>query len=54
MMCCVCKEKEATVHVSQVHGDTALTKDFCDECARKKGLNNPAGVDLAQLLSDKN
>jgi protein arginine kinase activator len=54
MLCCVCKEQEASVHLSQVQEGTTQTKDFCEECARKKGLNNPAGIDLAQLLSDKN
>jgi len=50
MMCCVCKEKEATVHLTQIAGDKMQKVDLCEECAKQKGVNDPAGFSLADLL----
>ena len=50
MLCCVCKEKEATVHLTQITGDKMQKVDLCEECAKQKGVNDPAGFSLADLL----
>src|SRR5437763_16019568 len=50
MLCCVCKEKEATVHLTQIAGDKMQKVDLCEECAKQKGVNDPAGFSLADLL----
>jgi protein arginine kinase activator len=39
MLCCICKEKEATVHLTQIAGDKMQKVDLCEECA---GLKCPA------------
>lgn len=49
-MCCVCKEKEAKVHLTQIVGDKVQKVDLCEECAKHKGVNDPAGFSLADLL----
>src|ERR1700741_4341566 len=50
MLCCICKEKEATVHLTQIAGDKMEKVDLCEECAKNKGVNDPAGFSLADLL----
>ena len=50
MLCCVCKEKEATVHLTQIEGETMHKVDLCEECAKEKGVNDPTGFSLADLL----
>ena len=50
MMCCICKEKEAKVHLTQIVGDKMQKVDLCEECAKHKGVNDPAGFSLADLL----
>jgi len=49
MLCCVCKEKEAKVHLTQIVGDKMQKVDLCEECAKHKGMNDP-GASLADLL----
>jgi protein arginine kinase activator len=50
MLCCVCKEKEATVHLTQIAGEKMQKVDLCEECAKTKGVNDPTGFSLADLL----
>lgn len=50
MLCCVCKAKEAMVHLTQIEGDKMQKVDLCEECAKEKGVNDPAGFSLADLL----
>ncbi len=50
MLCCICKEKEATVHLTQIAGDKMQKVDLCEECAKNKGVNDPTGFSLADLL----
>jgi protein arginine kinase activator len=50
MLCCICKEREATVHLTQIAGDKMQKVDLCEECAKTKGVNDPAGFSLADLL----
>ena len=50
MKCCVCNEKEAKVHLTQIVGDKTQKMDLCEGCAAQKGANDPAGFSLAELL----
>lgn len=50
MLCCVCKEKEAKVHLTQIVGDKMQKVDLCEGCAAAKGVNDPTGFSLADLL----
>jgi protein arginine kinase activator len=50
MLCCVCKEKEAKVHLTQIVGDKMQKVDLCEGCAAQKGVNDPATFSLADLL----
>ena len=50
MLCTVCKEKPATVHLTQIVGDKMQKLDLCEDCAKAKGVNDPAGFALADLM----
>src|SRR3954471_1669411 len=50
MLCCGCKEREAKVHLTQIVQDKMQKVDLCEECAKQKGVNDPAGFSLADLL----
>src|SRR5437763_9498225 len=50
MMCSICKEKKASVHLTQIAGDKMQKVDLCEECAKTKGVNDPTGFSLADLL----
>ena len=50
MLCCVCKTKEAKVHLTQIVGEKMQKVDLCEQCAAQKGVNDPQGFSLADLL----
>jgi len=50
MQCSICKEKPATVHLTQIVGDKMQKLDLCEDCAKAKGVNDPAGFALADLM----
>ena len=50
MLCSICKEKPATVHLTQIVGDKMQKLDLCEDCAKAKGVNDPAGFALADLM----
>lgn len=50
MLCGLCKKKEATVHLTQIAGEKIQKVDLCEECAKEKGVNDPAGFSLADML----
>jgi protein-arginine kinase activator protein McsA len=41
MFCSICKEKPATVHLTQIVGDKMQKLDLCEDCAKAKGVNDP-------------
>ena len=49
MLCSICKEKAATVHLTQIVGDKMQKMDLCEDCAKAKGINDPTGFGLADL-----
>jgi protein arginine kinase activator len=50
MQCMICKKNDAKVHLTQIIGDKMQKVDLCEECAKSKGVNDPAGFSLADLL----
>ena len=50
MQCSVCKEKPATVHLTQIVGEKMQKPDLCDDCAKAKGVNDPAAFAMADLM----
>jgi protein arginine kinase activator len=50
MQCMICKQNEAKVHLTQIVGEKMQKVDLCEECAKTKGVNDPAGFSLADLL----
>ncbi|HEU6448400.1 MAG TPA: UvrB/UvrC motif-containing protein [Verrucomicrobiae bacterium] len=50
MQCSICKEKPATVHLTQIVGDKMQKLDLCEDCAKAKGVNDPTGFALADLM----
>ena len=52
MLCSICKEREATVHLTQITGDKMNRIDMCEDCANTKGLGDTPGTGfpLADLL----
>lgn len=49
MLCSICKEKPATVHLTQIVGDKMQKLDLCEDCAKAKGINDPSNFGLADL-----
>jgi protein arginine kinase activator len=49
MLCCICKEKPATVHLTDIKGDKMQKVDLCEECAKNKGVNDSTFA-LADML----
>jgi len=50
MLCGLCKQKNATVHLTQIAGDKMQKVDLCEDCAKEKGVDDPAGFSLADML----
>src|SRR3954454_9320832 len=50
MLCCICKQPAEKVPLTQIVGDKLQKVDLCDECAKQKGVNDPTGFSLADLL----
>ena len=38
------------MHLTQIAGDKVQKVDLCEDCAKQKGVNDPAGFSLADLL----
>lgn len=38
------------MHLTQIQGEKMQKVDLCEECAKQKGVNDPAGFSLADLL----
>jgi protein arginine kinase activator len=50
MQCSICKEKPASVHLTQIVGEKVQKLDLCEECAKAKGLNDPQGFAMADIM----
>ena len=49
LKCDVC-EKPATVHLTQIVNNKVHKVDLCESCAQAKGVTDPSGFSLADLL----
>ena len=47
MQCSVCKEKTATVFLTHIENDKTHKVNLCEDCAKKKGVDNPTTFSLA-------
>jgi protein arginine kinase activator len=50
MLCSICKEQPANVHLTQITEGKFIALDLCPACAQQKGINDPTGFSLADLL----
>jgi protein arginine kinase activator len=50
MLCCICKEKKALVHLTQIAGDKMQKVDLCEDCAKTQGVDDSTAFSLADLL----
>ena len=51
IQCNAC-EKVATVHLTQIVNGHVKKIDLCESCAKEKGVTDPEGFSLAELLSN--
>lgn len=50
MLCMICKQNAAQVHLTQIVDDKIKKVDLCEECAKRKGINDTPGFAIADLL----
>ncbi len=50
MRCDVCQSKEATVFLTQIVDGKMQKVNLCESCSKEKGVNDPKGFALADLL----
>src|SRR5437763_1268704 len=50
MLCDICKQNVATVHLTQMVGGKTKKVDLCEACSKEKGVDDPTGFSLADLL----
>ena len=50
MKCSHCN-KPATVHLTQIVNNKIIKVDLCEDCAQEKGVADPEGFSLADLLN---
>lgn len=52
MLCDICKQNVATVHLTDMAEGKTMKADLCPACAKQKGVDDPAGYSLAGLLME--
>lgn len=50
MLCDICKKNVATVHLTQMVEGKTKKVDLCESCSKEKGVDDPTGFSLADLL----
>jgi len=50
MLCDVCKDKEATVFLTQILNGKMQKVNLCEACSKKKGVTDPTGFALGDVL----
>ena len=50
MLCDICKKNVATVHLTQMVDGKTKKVDLCEGCSKEKGIDDPTGFSLADLL----
>lgn len=52
MLCCVCHQNEATVHLTEVVDDKVQKLDLCESCASEKGVDDPTSFTIAKMFAE--
>lgn len=50
MLCDICKQNVAKVHLTQIIEGKTKKVDLCEECSKAKGIDEGSGFSLADLL----
>jgi len=50
MLCDICKQNVAKVHLTQIVEGKTKKVDLCESCSKAKGVDDPTGFSLADLL----
>ncbi len=50
MLCYICQQNEATVHLAQIAEGKMQKVDLCEACAKEKGVQDATNVSLASVL----
>jgi len=50
MLCDICKQNVATVHLTQMVEGKTKKVDLCEVCSKEKGVDDPTSFSLADLL----
>jgi len=50
MLCDICKQNVATVHLTQMVEGKTKKVDLCEGCSKAKGVDDPTGFSIADLL----
>ncbi|KAB2655456.1 MAG: excinuclease ABC subunit B [Verrucomicrobia bacterium] len=50
MLCDICKQNFATVHLTQIVCQETKKIDLCEACSKEKGVDDPTGFSIADLL----
>lgn len=50
MLCDICKKNVAKVHLTQIVDGKTKKVDLCEACSKAKGVDDPTGFSLADLL----
>ncbi|MBI2496097.1 MAG: excinuclease ABC subunit B, partial [Candidatus Omnitrophica bacterium] len=52
MLCEICKQAQATVHLTEIVNDQMTELHLCEACANQKGAQVESHFGLADLLSE--
>lgn len=50
MLCNVCKQNEAKVHLTKIVGDKMQKVDLCEDCSKEKGVDDPTSYSSEDTL----
>jgi protein arginine kinase activator len=52
MLCDICKQNQATIHIQELNKNGETTLHICESCAAKKGLSTKSlqGINIAEIL----
>ncbi len=53
MLCNVCKQNEAKVHLTKIVGDKMQKVDLCEDCSKEKGVDDATQYSIVDALLGK-
>ncbi len=51
MLCQVCKERSATIHLTEINNGQRSENHLCQQCARQQGLSIKSKIPLDELMN---